>query len=131
MAQNEKKETRRQRWTAARPTKQTLFWFCVGSVIGALIVGFAFGGWVTGGTAQKMADQSGVDAVVERLVPICVYQFNQDPQKDQKLKDLKALSSYQRREYVEKQGWATIPGEKAPDSKVADTCAKRLVEISQ
>jgi hypothetical protein len=103
----------------------------VGSVIGALIVGFSLGGWVTGGTAQKMSDQSGRDAVVDRLAPICVYQFNQDAQKDQKLQELKDLSSYQRRDYVEKQGWATMPGEKEPDSNVATECANRLMEISQ
>jgi hypothetical protein len=131
MARSEEKETRGQRWNKARPTKQTLFWFCVGSIIGALIVGFTWGGWVTGGTAQKMAEQGGRDAVLDRLTPICVYQFNQDPQKDQKLKELTDLSSYQRRDYVAKQGWATIPGELEPDSKVADECAKRLVEPSK
>jgi hypothetical protein len=131
MAQSDNKESRQQRWTKARPTKWVLFWFCLGSVVGALIVGFNWGGWVTGGTAQKMAVQSGKDAVVERLAPICVYQFNQDSQKDQKLKEMIALSSYQRADYVKKQGWATIPGEKEPDSAVAAECVLQLMQISQ
>ena len=131
MAQSEEKESRQQRWSKARPTKQTLIWFCLGSVVGALIIGFGFGGWVTGGTARDMAVQGGEDAVVDRLAPICVYQFNQDPEKDQKLTELKELSSRQRSEYVEKQGWATMPGEKEPDSDVAGECARRLIEISQ
>jgi hypothetical protein len=131
MAQSKKKEGLRQRWDKVRPTKQVLFWFCVGSVVGALIIGFVWGGWVTGGTARDMAEQSGEDAVVDRLATICVYQFNQDPDKDQKLTEMKEKSSYQRDDYVIEQGWATMPGEEKPDNKVAVECAKRLSEISQ
>ena len=97
----------------------------------ALIIGFGFGGWVTGGTAQDMAVESAEDAVADRLAPICLYQFNQDPEKDQKLEELKALGSRQRNEYVAEQGWATIPGEEEPDSEVARVCARQLKEISQ
>jgi hypothetical protein len=103
----------------------------LGSVIGALIIGFGWGGWVTGGSARDMAVQSGKDAVVLRLAPICVYQFNQDPEKDQKLTELKDASTYQRRAYVEEQGWATMPGEEKADRQVADECAKLLVQIGQ
>ena len=131
MARSEKEETRQQRWSKARPTKQTLVWFCLGSVVGALIIGFGFGGWVTGGTARDMAVESGEDAVIERLVPICVHQFNQDPEKDQKLKEFKELGSRQRNDYVAEQGWATMPGEEEPDSTVARACARLLMEIDQ
>jgi hypothetical protein len=131
MEHNQKRPSYRQRWDKVRPTKQVLFWFCVGSVVGALIIGFGWGGWVTGGSARNMAAQSGEDAVVQRLAPICVYQFNQDPGKDQKLTELKDASTWQRRDYVEKQGWATMPGEEKPDSKVAAECARRLALIGQ
>ena len=131
MENNEKKLSYRQRWDKARATKKVVFWFAVAAVVLTLIVGFNWGGWVTGGSAQAMAVQSGTDAVVQRLAPICVYQFNQDPEKDQKLTELKDTSTYQRRAYVEDQGWATMPGEEEPDSKVADECAKRLMEISE
>jgi len=131
MEHNQKKLGYRQRWDRLRPTKTVLFWLCVGSVVGALIVGFNWGGWVTGGSAQDMAVQSGKDAVVQRLAPICVYQFSQDPEKDQKLSELKEKSAYQRDDYVREQGWATMPGEEEPDSKVADECAKLLMQIGQ
>jgi hypothetical protein len=131
MEHNQKKPSYRQRWDKVRPTKQVLVWFCLGSVIGAVIIGFGFGGCVTGGTARDMAVQSGKDAVIQRLVPICVYQFNQDPEKDQKLSELKETSRYQQDDYVKDQGWATMPGEDQPDNKVADACAKLLVEINQ
>ena len=131
MAQSEQNDTRQQRWSKARPTKQTLVWFCLGSSVGALMIGFGFGGWVTGGTARDMAVESGEDAVIERLVPICVHQFNQDPEKDQKLKEFKELGSRQRNDYVAEQGWATMPGEEEPDSTVARACARLLMEIDQ
>jgi len=96
-----------------------------------MIVGFTWGGWVTGGTAREIAKEMAEGAVVKRLAPICVVQFNQDPGKDQKLKELKATSSYQRGDYVKKQGWAKMPGEEEPDGKVAEECAKLLALIGQ
>jgi hypothetical protein len=65
------------------------------------------------------------------LAPICVVQFLQDPEKDKKLKELKDTSSWQRGDYVKKQGWATMPGEKEPDREVADACAGLLVELEK
>jgi hypothetical protein len=42
---------------------------------------------------------------------------------------MKSEDSWKRGEFVQKQGWATMPGEKAPDSGVADECARRLSEF--
>ena len=106
-------------------------WSAVGGAIVLAIVGFSWGGWVTGGTAQKMAEETAEDAVVNRLAPICVEQFNQDSEKHQKLKELKEKKSWERDDYVEKQGWATMPGEKKSDSKVADKCTDMLIEASK
>ena len=106
-------------------------WGLVVSAVLTMIIGFAFGGWVTGGTSQRMGKEMADEAVIDRLAPICVTQFNQDPEKDKKLQELKEISSYQRGDYVEKQGWATMPGEKEPDSNVANECAKRLVELEK
>ena len=119
-----------QKWSAARPTKTAVFWACIASVIVTMIVGFTWGGWVTGGTAQKMADSSGEDAVVKRLGPVCVVQFKQDARKSQKLQGLKETGTWEQAEFVKKQGWATMPGEQEPDSKVAGECAKLLLLIS-
>ena len=64
---------------------------------------------------------------MERLAPICVAQFNQDPLNVQKLAELKVLTTSTRRaNYVKDQGWATMPGEEAPDNRVATECAQRL-----
>jgi hypothetical protein len=127
----EKKVSFGQRWREAQPTKAALFWSCVISVILTMIIGFAWGGWVTGSTARKMAGKMAEDAVVKRLAPICVVRFNQDLGKAQKLSELKETSHWQRSDYVEKQGWATMPGEENPDRKVAYECANLLMQISQ
>jgi hypothetical protein len=106
-------------------------WAAIGAAILVMIIGFAWGGWVTGGTAQSRAEEMAADAVVARLVPICVAQFNQDQEKDKKLKELKEKSSWDRSKYIEEQGWATMPYEKEPDSAVADKCAEQIVQIGQ
>ena len=85
-----------------------------------MIVGFSWGGWVTGGTARATAETMAHDAVVTRLAPICVVQSGRDPAKAVKLVALKDESSWQRGEYVGKQGWATMPGEQEPDRRVAE-----------
>jgi hypothetical protein len=127
MEPNQKKLGYRQRWDQARSTKKVVFGFGVAAVVLTLIVGFNWGGWVTDSTAQAMAN----DAVVQRLASVCVAQFDQDPGNQLKLSELKEKSSYQRDDYVKEQGWATIPGEEKPNSKVADECAKLLVQIGQ
>ena len=103
------------------------FWSAIGGAFVLAIIGFKWGGWVTGGTAQAMAEEMAVKAVVDRLTPICVAQFNQDPEKDQKLKKLKETDSWARDSYVEKQGWATMPSEKKPDRKVAAECVSQIM----
>jgi hypothetical protein len=119
-----------QRWSEGRPTKTAAFWYCVASVVLTLIVGFTWGGWVTGGTARAMAETKAHEAVVTRLAPICVVQSGRDPAKAGKLVALKEESSWQRGEYVGKQGWATMPGEKEPDRRVAEMCATLLMPSS-
>ena len=104
------------------------------AIVGAIlisIVGFSWLGWVTGGTAQQEAKQMSEEAVNDRLAKICVYQAIQDSGKDLKLKELKEKSSYERDDYVMKQGWATMPGEEEPERVVADKCAELLLDISQ
>jgi hypothetical protein len=96
-----------------------------------MIVGFTWGGWVRGSTAQKMAATTAQAAVVERLTTICVAQFNLDPAKAQKLTELQATSAYERGKYVTNQSWATMPGDEKPENRVADACAKQIMLSNQ
>lgn len=96
-----------------------------GAVLGAAalaIVGFNWGGWVTGNKAKEMAEA----AIVGRLVPICVGQYNEDSNKVAKLAELKSTDTWKRADYVTKQGWATMPGAKEANSEVAGDCATKI-----
>lgn len=106
-------------------TKPGLYGAAIGAVALA-IVGFSWGGWATGGTAQKMASDQARMEVVAALVPICVEQSNNDPQNVETLAKLKEASSYQRRDMLMKAGWATMPGSDDPNRNVASACMDAL-----
>jgi len=90
------------------------------------IVGFNWGGWVTGGTAKDMVQRSSSAAVIAALSPICVDKFQQSAGAAGNLVELKKVSSYQQGSFVEKGGWATLPGSDAANSSVAQACANML-----
>lgn len=119
-----------QRWSAARPTKTSVFWFGLAAAVLTMIVGFTWGGWVTGGTARRMAEASGEEAVAKRMAPMCVIRFKADPNRGEKLKQLREVSAWEQAEFVKKQGWATMPGEREPESRTADECVKLLLLVS-
>jgi hypothetical protein len=87
-----------------------------GAAVGAAalaIVGFTWGGWVTGGTAKEMAaDQA--------------QQSGQDPQVVETLALLKDADSYKRGDMLMNAGWATMPGSSEPNRNVAKACMKVL-----
>ena len=119
-----------ERWNALPVSKTKLFWACVAAVLLTMLIGFTWGGWRRPGPVQRSADLMVREAVVNRLATICVAQFNLDPAKAQKLTEFKDTSSYQRAEYVTTQGWATMPGEEKPESRVAEACAKQLMLLN-
>lgn len=122
----------RQRWDKAKLTKMAVFWVVLGAIILTLYLGFSRGGWMTSGTAERMALAASQDAVTERLTPICLVQFDQDLLRDQKLEEIHSFTSdFQRTRYIKEQGWATIPGEETPDNAVAAECAKRLKNLEE
>jgi len=90
------------------------------------IVGFSWGGWMTGGAADKMASDRARVEVVAALVPICIEQSKQDPRLTATLADLKAASSYKRSGLLMDAGWATMPGSSDPDRSVANGCVEQL-----
>ena len=93
------------------------------------IVGFSWGGWVTGRTADKMASEHARMEVVAALVPICLQQVKQDPQSPATLVEMeKARSSYERTNMLMQTGWATFPGASEADRNVASACMDKLEE---
>jgi hypothetical protein len=121
----------RQKWSNAKATKTMTFWIAIGAIVLTLVLGFTRGGWTTGATATKMAETSAQNAVVARLAPICVAQFKADARGAAKLEELKAANSFQRATFVQDQGWATMPGEDAPDNRVARECATQILLIEE
>ena len=102
-----------------------------GAIAGAValaIVGFSWGGWVTGGSAERMAADNARQEVVAALVPICIEQHSQDPQAAETLARLKETSRYQRDEMLMKAGWATMPGSNDPNRAVASACMEQLAK---
>ena len=105
-------------------------WSAVGGGIATMIIGFAWGGWVLGSTSMSAVEAMAEEAVIERLAPICVAKFNLDAQKENKLKELNNLASWDQEDYIKKEGWATMPFENEPDDQVAARCSTLLTETS-
>jgi hypothetical protein len=100
-----------------------------GAVVGAIalaIVGFNWGGWTTSDNADKRAAGAAHDAVVVALVPICVDRFCAQDDATNKLGELSKASTWERGNFIEKSGFATMPGSKTSDSDVARACAEIL-----
>ena len=109
-------------------TLKTVIWSAIGGAIFTMILGFSWGGWVLGSTALNLGEEMAQTAVSDRLTPICVGQFNLDPKKAEKLKILNEKGSWEGDDYIMAQGWSTIPFEKEPDNRIADSCYALLMK---
>lgn len=125
-----KKATLGQRWNDLQPTKGILVWSCVGSVAAALVVGFVWGGWVTGGTARSMAETAGEQGRHDLASVICVENFLAAPGAQAQLAEFKDISSaFRQRQFIEEGGWAVMPNSEAAARQTADLCAKLLAAL--
>jgi alpha/beta superfamily hydrolase len=100
-----------------------------GAACGAValaVIGFSWGGWVTGGTARTMAADQSKAEVVTALSLICVDQSKRDPQLAERVAAIKTASSWNRGDLVMKNGWATMPGTTEGNSQVAKDCADKI-----
>jgi hypothetical protein len=106
--------------------KPVAWGFVIGSVV-TMIVGFGWGGWITGGGSDRIAVERSQTAVTTALIPVCLEKANADPAGAKKLGALRALtSSWDQREAVVKAGWATIGGADA-NNDLASACATQLL----
>ena len=103
-------------------------WGIAGGAIAMAIVGFTWGGWVTGGKAEADATQRANAAVVVALAPLCVDKFQHAAGVAANLAALKKADSWSQGDIVEKGGWATLPGSNSPQqvTAVANACALLL-----
>ena len=103
--------------------------FVLGSLL-TMILGFTWGGWTTSSTVDRLGFERSQAAVTAALVPVCLEKSKADPASAKKLSALKLLgSSFDQRDAVLKDGWATI-GVGEGNRDVADLCAAQLVKTA-
>jgi len=101
-----------------------------GAAIGAAacaILGFTWGGWVTGSTARKDAGVAAHNATVVALAPFCAERFRAQGDAPAKMAELAKASTWERTTVVEKSGFAVMPGTKSNDSDIARACVELLM----
>ncbi len=118
----------RQSWESYRASKKTLFWSCAACAVATMVVGFTWGGWVTGGTADKMSGVAASTARAELAASMCVTRFMGGTDVNAQLAALKASNSWNRNDLIDKAGWTTPPGAEKAIQGAADLCVKHLLE---
>ena len=106
-------------------------WGMAAGAVALAFAGFNWGGWVTGGAAEKLASERAGAAIVSSLTPICVARFRASDKAPANLAALKEIKlSWEQADYVGKGGWATMPGSTAePNREVATACAEALGKL--
>jgi len=100
-------------------------WGAAAGAAALAVIGFTWGGWMTGGNAEAMAQKRSQTAVVAVLTPICIQRFQANANAPVKLAELKNIGvSWLRRDYIVNGGWATF-GQERP-FELADVCAEAL-----
>jgi hypothetical protein len=108
---------------------QSLTRLAQGAVAGAIatmFVGFYWGGWSLGSTADKMAKERSELAVIAALAPVCADKFRALPDAEAKQVALSKVDSWKRRDEFPKE-FVTLPGGSYPNSALADACYTLLV----
>ncbi len=104
--------------------------FILGVVAGAVVVpiiGFTALGWKLEAKAQIMASDAAYAEVQKVLLPVCLAQFNADPDTVAHTAAFKAKDqTHLRVEYIERGGWATLLGQSQPVSGLARSCSDAL-----
>ena len=100
-----------------------------GAAVGAvatIFVGFSWGGWSLGSTADKMAKEQSERAVVAALAPVCADKFRALPDFEAKKVALSKADSWKRRDEFPAE-LVTLPGESYPSSALVDACSTLLL----
>jgi hypothetical protein len=118
-----------QRVAAYRPTKGMLFWAAAAGAVATIVVGFAWGGWVTGGSAKRMAEAAAGSARDTLVAAVCVDRFQAGGDAQAQLAALKLLQGYNRSSFIEKGGWAVMPDKSTASRAATSLCADQLVAL--
>jgi hypothetical protein len=116
-----------QRWADYRPTKAALVWACAGTAVATIVIGFAWGGWVTGGGARSMAASAATGAHDQLVAALCVERFQAAADAPAQLQALNDAKTWDRRNFIDKGGWTVVPGSGSLNAKAATLCADALL----
>jgi alpha/beta superfamily hydrolase len=97
---------------------------CGGAVI-AIVIGFQWGGWVSGSTAAQQVKDAEQAGIVRVLAPICADKFEHAADAGANLAALLKANSWDRDGIITKAGWTTFPGSD-PDRNGAEACVNLL-----
>jgi hypothetical protein len=93
----------------------------VAGAIATMFIGFTWGGWALGSTAEKMARDRSDRAVVAALAPVCAARFRALPDAAARQVALDKTESWRRLDEFPKE-LVTLPGETSPSLALADAC---------
>jgi len=94
-----------------------------------MILGFTVGGWMTNGTATKMADSARTEGRMQLAADICVANFKSSDGFATSLAKLKKEQSWSRDDFIAKGGWVTLAGVDGVVDGAAQLCADRLTDM--
>ena len=98
----------------------------VAGAVATIFIGFSWGGWSLGSTADKMAKEQSEVAVVAALAPVCADKFRAQPDAAAKTIALSKVDSWKRVDEFPKE-FVTLPGETFPSSALAGACYALLM----
>lgn len=116
------------RWKNTEPSKKFVFWACVATAALTVFIGFKWGGWVTGGSAQEMAAAAASEARIEIAVAGCVDRFGKGQDSRERLAALRKVDSWMRGSYLEEAGWVTPRGMDSPVGNAGGRCATQIID---
>ncbi len=106
------------------PKIESMLWGACGGAAALAIVGFMFGGWVTGGKAKEMAQQQSDKA----SSPCCRRSASTSSVTPKRRRKFGQAQCHQllveKGTYVSAGGWATMPGNAEPNSAVAQAAPR-------
>ena len=104
-------------------------WGIAGGALALATLGFGWGGWTTSAQADSIVRTQIDNAVVAALAPVCVDKFQRAGDAPANLAALRRIDNKSQGRFVEKGGWAAVPGNNSSErlSEVARACATLLL----
>ncbi|HTN64264.1 MAG TPA: hypothetical protein VL147_22365, partial [Devosia sp.] len=118
----------REKFSNYKASKKTLFWSCAGAAVLTMVIGFTWGGCVTGGSAADRAETASTAAVAALAADVCFNRFMAASDVQASMTAFQAESSYSRAKYIADGGWTTLGGQDKPIDGAAKLCAEKLAD---